>query len=401
MKRQMMLCLLLVLALCASAWGVQRFGPPQFESGHQLPQMTTPAPRAAVWDWIDTTVLFAALCAASWLTLKKRDRRRILGLMIFSLLYFGFWRRGCVCPVGSIGNVALAAADSGYAIPFVVAAFFLMPLIFTLFFGRSFCGAVCPLGAIQDLFVIRPLRVPGPIEAALRLFAYLYLAAAVVMAATGTLFLICRYDPFVTFFRFNGNWDGWALGVSFLAISIFIARPYCRFLCPYGVILRNLSRLSKWRVTITPDECIHCRLCEDVCPFGAIAEPVKELPVAEYAKNKRRLILFTALVPILAVGGGWLGWMAYPVLAKSAEVADPSRPLGAKMAIAAGVFVGLAAAGKLILSVIHRRQDDYEARRADCLACGRCFAYCPREQARREKCKNQNAKIKMTHQNVK
>jgi NosR/NirI family nitrous oxide reductase transcriptional regulator len=373
-----------ILVLCAAAWGVQRFPPPEFvETNHQIPQMTTPSPRQAVWDGIDIAILFAALSAASWLVLKKRDRRWITGLMLFSLLYFGFWRNGCVCPVGSIGNAALAVADSGYAIPVVVLAFFLLPLIFTLFFGRSFCGAVCPLGAVQDLFVIKPMRVPTALEAGLRIFAYLYLAAAVVMAVTGTTFLICRYDPFVTLFRFGGNWDGWVLLASFLAISVFVARPYCRFLCPYGVILRNLSRLSKWRVTITPDECIHCRLCEDVCPFGAISKPARELSVAEYAKNKRRLIFFILLGPILGAAGGWLGWAVYPVIAKSAHIADSAGPLGMKVTLAAGIFIGLVAAAKLIGSVIIRRQEDYEARRADCLACGRCFAYCPREQKRR------------------
>jgi len=384
MTRRMWTYLLPVLMLCVLAWGVERFPPPQFESGHQVPQMATPLPRAAVWDWIDTGVLFAALCAASWLALKKRNRKWIAGLMIFSLLYFGFWRRGCVCPVGAIGNAALAAADSSYAIPAVVLAFFLLPLIFTLFFGRGFCGAVCPLGAVQDLFIIRPMRVLPALEAGLRLFAYLYLAAAAVMAATGTMFLICRYDPFVTLFRFDGNWNGWVLTASFLAISIFIARPYCRFLCPYGVILRNLSRLSKWRVTITPDECIHCRLCENVCPFGAISEPSKVLPLAETAENKRRLVVFIILAPILAAAGGWLGWTVYPMLAKQGGVAESAKSLGIKLAIVAGVFVGLAAAGKLIGSVIGRRQEDYEARRADCFACGRCFEYCPREQLKRK-----------------
>jgi polyferredoxin len=372
-----------VLVLCAAAWGVERFPPPQFESGHHLPATTTPLPRAAVWDWIDTGVLSGALCAASWLALKKRNRKWIAGLMIFSLLYFGFWRRGCICPVGAIGNATLAATDSSYAIPAAVLVFFLLPLIFTLFFGRSFCGAVCPLGAVQDLFVIKPIRVPRALEAGLRLFAYLYLAAAVVMAATGAMFLICRYDPFVTLFRFDGNWNGWVLTASFLAISLFVARPYCRFLCPYGVILRNLSRLSKWRVTITPDECIHCRLCENVCPFGAIGEPSKVLPAAETAQNKRRLVVFVVLAPILAAAGGWLGWAVYSILAKQGGIAESAQSLGIKLAIAAGVFVGFAAAGKLIGSVIGRRQEDYEARRADCFACGRCFEYCPREQLKR------------------
>ncbi|MHC5086583.1 MAG: 4Fe-4S binding protein, partial [Planctomycetota bacterium] len=38
--------------------------------------------------------------------------------------------------------------------------FFFSPLVFTLFFGRSFCAAVCPLGVIQDLVLLRPLKVP-------------------------------------------------------------------------------------------------------------------------------------------------------------------------------------------------------------------------------------------------
>lgn len=384
MMHRMRFNTVLVLVLCAVLWGAQRFPPPQFvETNHQMPQTTMPSGRQAVWDWIDTGVLFAALCAASWLVLKKRDRRWIAGLMIFSLLYFGFWRHGCVCPVGSVSNVALAAADSNYVIPVVVLAFFLLPLVFTLFFGRSFCASVCPLGAVQDLFVIKPMRVPTALQSGLRIFAYLYLAAAVVMAVTGTTFLICRYDPFVTLFRFGGNWDGWVLLASVLAISVFVARPYCRFVCPYGVILRNLSRLSKWRVTITPDECIHCRLCEEACPFGAISRPVKELPASEYAKNKRRLIIFVLLTPILAAAGGWLGYLLYPAIARSAPIADSVKSLGLNVTIAAGIFVGLVAGAKLISSVIIRRQEDYEANRADCFACGRCFAYCPREQNRR------------------
>jgi polyferredoxin len=68
------------------------------------------------------------------------------------------------------------------------------------------------------------------------------------------------------------------VGGAVLVLSTFIGRPYCRFLCPYGVLLGWLSRLSWSGVTITPDECVVCRLCEDACPFGAIepANAVKE-----------------------------------------------------------------------------------------------------------------------------
>jgi len=200
----------------------------------------------------------------------------------------------------------LSIFDRDYAVPIAVAVFFLLPLVFALFFGRVFCAAVCPLGAIQDLVLLRPISVPNWLESGLRLFAYVYLAAAVLFAATGSAFLICRYDPFVAFFRLNGNLNILIIGACLLVISVFIGRPYCRFICPYGVLLRELSRLSKWRVTITPDECIQCRLCEDSCPFGAIKRPTTDWPATEYGRSKKRLVVLIFLLPVLIIFM-WMG----------------------------------------------------------------------------------------------
>jgi NosR/NirI family nitrous oxide reductase transcriptional regulator len=265
-----------------AALGEIRFPPPEFESGYQLPQATTPPSSPAVHEYVDAAVLLGALLLASYLILKRRSRRAIFALTIFSLLYFGFARHGCICPVGAIQNVTLTVFDSGYAMPITVGIFFILPLVLTLFFGRMFCGAVCPLGAIQDVVLIHPVTVPRWLESGLRLLAYTYLGSAVLFAALGSAFVICRYDPFVGFFRLSGNWNVIVLGSALLVIGLFVGRPYCRFLCPYGVILRQMSRLSKWRVTITPDECIECRLCEQSCPFGAIREPTGDWPRGEY-----------------------------------------------------------------------------------------------------------------------
>ena len=162
-----------------------------------------------------------------------------------------------------------------------MAAIFALPIIFTLFFGRTFCAAVCPLGAVQELVALRPVSVPAWLDHALGLLAYVYLGAGVLFAATGTAFVVCRYDPFVGFFRHSASANMLILGACFLVGGIFVGRPYCRYLCPYGAILGLVSRCRSGTCKIPPDECIQCRLCEDACPYGAIREPTVALPPAE------------------------------------------------------------------------------------------------------------------------
>ena len=94
------------LFLIGAATGVERFPPPDFvETNHTIPSPTSPGPRQDVYEYIDAAVLLAALGLASYLILKKRSRRAIFALTVFSLLYFGFWRKGCVCSIGAIQNV--------------------------------------------------------------------------------------------------------------------------------------------------------------------------------------------------------------------------------------------------------------------------------------------------------
>ncbi len=83
-------------------------------------------------------------------------------------VYFGFYRRGCICSVGAIQNVVLGLVNPQYSVSFGVIAIFFMPLLVALFCGRVFCSGVCPLGAIQDLALLRPLKVPVKLDRALR-----------------------------------------------------------------------------------------------------------------------------------------------------------------------------------------------------------------------------------------
>jgi len=223
--RNILIGMAISLILSGATSGVERFPPPDFvETDHVIPSPTSPGPRQDVYEYIDAAVLLAALGLASYLVLKKRSRRAIFALTVFSLLYFGFWRKGCVCPIGSMQNIVFSIFDRDYAVPIVVVAFFLLPLVFTLFFGRTFCAAVCPLGAIQDMVLSRPVSVPGWLDSGLRLLAYVYLAAAVLFAATGSAFVICRYDPFVSIFRLSGSLNILILGGCLLLIGVLGSR---------------------------------------------------------------------------------------------------------------------------------------------------------------------------------
>jgi ferredoxin len=425
-RTRRVLIVLSIWLLCTSlAPAIERFPPPEFEVEYVMPDTTVPAPRVESLQILDVAVLIAALSLASWLVLKKRSRRGVFWLMLFCLVYFGFWRKGSVCSIGAIGNISLSIFNPEYAVPWFVVAFFFLPLVFTLFFGRSFCAAVCPLGAIQDAVLLRPMKIPAWLETALRLCAWLYLSLAVLFAVTASAFIICRYDPFIAFFRFSANPAMWVVSIATLVIAVFVGRPYCRFLCPYGVLLRQVARVSKFFVKITPDECIHCRLCEDSCPFGAIEKPTVEWPQKEYIRGKQRLMLLIAGVPVFMAIGVFAGYKVAPKLATAhptvaltqrvkleqagvytdridaskafyasgqtlaqlyAENDQKQKQFAVGSAILGG-WMGLIAVVSLLQHSIFWKRTEYQAHRAGCLACGRCYNYCPRHRKWKENVK--------------
>ena len=412
--------LALVCLLPAVASAEERFPKPQFESGYVMPEVIESAPRSVAVDRLDVLLLFLALSLAAWLVLKRRSRIGIFALTVASMAYFGFWRNGCICSIGAIQNVALWGADPHYAMPWSAAAYFALPLVFALLFGRVFCAAVCPLGTIQDVVVLFPVRVPAYLSRVLELVPYLYLALAVLYAATGTAFIICRLDPFVPLFRLSG--DLWMVGAGgvMLVLGIFVARPYCRFLCPYGVLLGWMSYLSKWHMTITPDACVTCRLCENSCPFDAILVANQGQPAEPPRAATRRLAVLIGLLPVIVVTSAWAcGQLdvvlarldarvelaealredaAHPGTARSLEVeaflrsgksiAEAQTQAGIQIqrfragARLVGAFLGAVIGLQLIGASARRTRAGYEPNKVTCLSCARCFKACPEEHDR-------------------
>lgn len=416
--------ILLILFLALPVFAQQRFPPPDFtDTNHQIPITSTPAARAEWLQYLDVAVLFACLGVAAWFVHKQRSRRGLFWLGIFSLAYFGFWRKGCVCAIGAPQNIILGLFDSTYAVPLTVIAFFAAPLLVALFAGRAFCAGVCPHGALQDLLLIRPLKVPAWLEHALGVLRFIFLGFGLTFAATGTGFPICRYDPIVPIFRLNGPGLLIFLAVATLVLGMFVGRPYCRFLCPYGALLKLASLTSKWKVRVTPDICTQCQLCANSCPFGAMREPsIGTVEPKFLVPDRRRLGWLLLLMPILIAGGAWIGGqLAVPVskLNPTVELAerylsqqrspvdygvmtpealslqraehDPEVVLKSATnlrhrfwlaCVVFGGWIGLVIGMKLVSLSVRTTRTDYEPDRGACFACARCFRSCPQELIR-------------------
>lgn len=164
-----------------------------------------------------------------------------------------------------------------------------------LVFPRGFCGYVCPLGTLIDLFDwflgkrVTRMRVADDgwwvhikyyvllgvlISAAFGVLLSGFVAAIPVLTR-GALFLI---GPLQT-----GLMRGWhlippvnvghlasfLLFVGVLGLGLLKPRFWCKYVCPTGAMfsLGNLFRVSERKVE---SSCIHCNKCVEICPFDAI-----------------------------------------------------------------------------------------------------------------------------------
>jgi polyferredoxin len=313
--------------------------------------------------------------------------------------------------------VALALVDNTYTIPLVVLLFFILPIIFTLLFGRVFCAGVCPLGALQEIVNIKSYRIPRSLALVLSIIPWIYLILAVLYAITRSSFLICRLDPFVGIFRLGGDIGLISFGVLLLVISIFTGRPFCRFICPYGALLSLFSRVSIWKIKITPT-CINCELCHNACPVDAIL-PVYENKVKETRlQGVKRILLYLTVLPVMCITGALILRTVSDSLSSAhkdvrlyeqvmqnekepqnvlspdleafygqggvvAEITERAGKIQSDFKIystIAGGLMGLVIGFTLIGLSVKRARKTYEIDDAKCVNCAKCFNYCPQEK---------------------
>ena len=65
-----------------------------------------------------------------------------------------------------------------------------------------------------------------------------------------------------------------------LLVSFTIYRPFCQFICPFGLVSWIAERFSIFRVRIDKEKCTQCGACINACPLEAAKGRVnrKKLP---------------------------------------------------------------------------------------------------------------------------
>jgi NAD-dependent dihydropyrimidine dehydrogenase PreA subunit len=221
----------------------------------------------------------------------------------------------------------------------------------------------------------------------------------------------------VGIYRLGHSYGMLLAGAVILLLGVFVARPYCRFLCPYGVLLGWMSKFSKWHLDIPPSPCVSCRLCENSCPYNAIDMPTPQHLVEDPALGKKRIRALVYCSPLIIALGAMAGYAMHeplsrmhPTVALSERVALEDKGVIKEeiletkthrasktttdelnsQAIAIrenfkrggallGGFIALIIVLKLVgLSTVPKRTV-YTPHKETCFSCGRCYPYCPVE----------------------
>jgi len=145
--------------------------------------------------------------------------------------------------------------------------------------NKLVCGWACPFGALQELLYSLRLfkqnkrrKIPFLVSNAIRgtLFvAMLLLLFRVVGGHKGGFVLYHSMNPFNLFGLHFDELPVLITIVIACVLSLAIYRPFCRFICPFGLVSWLVEGLSLARVRIDASRCNQCGACVQACPLDA------------------------------------------------------------------------------------------------------------------------------------
>jgi polyferredoxin len=192
------------------------------------------------------------------------------------------------CPIGSLQSVI---GGGKYKFSYYIIG---VLMLFGVLFGRLICGFLCPFGFIQDLLYKIPtpkLKVPKYIDKVLRYLKYLILLIPVILlpmfltdqfgtappyfcqwiCPVGTLEggipLVIQNESLRSMVGFLFNWKIMLLIITIVS-SIFIYRPFCKYICPLGAVYSLFNKFSFYQMSVDKSKCNGCKACERNCKMN-------------------------------------------------------------------------------------------------------------------------------------
>ena len=185
-----------------------------------------------------------------------------------------------ICPMGGIATLTRLVSQGLYVPRTGLTNIILLSgvLITTLVAGPVFCGWLCPLGSIQEWIhtLAKRMRIPQtkvPHAVGHVVKGTKYVVLALILYATVKSFnlVFIKADPYYALMHFyTGEVAPLALiilGFTLIA-SLFLHRPWCRYLCPMGAILSAMGKFSILKIHRPSETCISCKACSKACPVG-------------------------------------------------------------------------------------------------------------------------------------
>jgi len=187
------------------------------------------------------------------------SRKIAVATVVMSAL-FGFVILAPLMPMEFTGVVSIVTAGQTLA-PGIIGI--LVGIGLVLFVGRTFCGHLCPVGSVQEL----AWNVPGKkIDIKKTRYLEVLRLGIFVATVTGALFYVnlMEYTGIYEFFSLTLS-IGFVVFLLLLVLAVFVYRPVCRGICPFGLLFSIPAHFSLYRLRRT-GSCINCRKCEKACP---------------------------------------------------------------------------------------------------------------------------------------
>jgi ferredoxin-type protein NapH len=205
-----------------------------------------------------------ALPVIAWLWYKGKMTRVLTYLFLGITMILGFLIFSPMVPHQFQQALIGGGPGPGTPLPMVL-GLMLVFILLTYAAGRIFCAQLCPVGAVQELFYTDPRQKATTAQK--KIIMVIRGVYFIVFIVAGVLFSVAllRFFGIKEFFYLEFSATFFSIFIVIIAISLFFYRPFCRLVCPAGVLFSLAAAKSLFKIRRTP-ACIQCGKCEQVCP---------------------------------------------------------------------------------------------------------------------------------------